>query len=173
MGQQICYIISPDDVQVPLEIVHFKEQDCTVFPLLVTDTDYENILNYSEPENSEEFFHEFMIHCGYEYLNRRVADFMSEKKLQNFAMINYGNFSSIGDSFPLLFIDGQCNSLPWENFENESHRKLGIAFTFLELIRNEAKYRSFLDAEDYYFRELEKFIDNSYRTLGGNGLHAR
>jgi|GEM_PF-4507654 len=91
MGQQICYIISTDLLEVPLEIVHFKEQGCTVFPLLVNDTDYENILHYSEPKNSEEFFHEFMTHCGYEYLNRKIAAFMSEKRLRNFAMINYGN----------------------------------------------------------------------------------
>lgn|GEM_PF-7009622 len=48
--------------------------------------------------------------------------------------------------------------MPWENFEKESHQKLGVAFTFLEMIGNETKYRSFLDAEDYYFRELEMFI---------------
>lgn len=158
MSQQICYIITPIEVKVPIDIVHFKEKNCTVIPLLIDDNDFEKLVfSSSDSSTISEFMESAIIHLIYEYPTRKAFEFITNAKIETFGIVYYyGHFFVLEDTKPVLFINDKRIDIPWDNFENEIHQRLESQCSFSELINNEVRYRSFYDAEEFYFKELEK-----------------
>lgn len=48
MGQQICYIIttSESEIAIPIDVVHFKEKNCIIIPLLMEYNEFETMVIY-------------------------------------------------------------------------------------------------------------------------------
>lgn len=158
MSQQICYIITPIEVKVPIDIIHFKEKNCIVIPLLIDDNDFDKmVFSASNASNIFEFMEDAIIHFIYEYPTRKAFEFIKNAKIETFGIVYYyGHFFIPDDSKPVLFINDKRIDIPWNNFENEIHERLESQFSVSELINNEIKYRSFYNAEEFYFKELER-----------------
>ena len=85
MSQQICYIITPIEVKVPIDIVHFKEKNCTVIPLLIDDNDFEKLVfSSSDSSTISEFMESAIIHLIYEYPTRKAFEFITNAKIETF-----------------------------------------------------------------------------------------
>ena len=161
MGQQIFYVNTPLNIKVPISIIHFQEKNCIIFPLLAEDYDFEKMLESSaDSKTVKDFLDDAIIHLDYEYPTRKLFDFIHEVKLNTFGIIGFSNSWTVPEeASPLLFINGDRVKIHWTNFETKIHEKLEAQISFLELIRDEQKYRSFYDAEDYYFKQIEKNCD--------------
>lgn len=159
MGQQICYLITTAEIEVaiPIDIVHFKEKNGIIIPLLMENYEYETMVATTSDSLTVEEFLNTIIHYTYEYPTKKAFDFISKAALKTFGIAYYSqHFIVPEDSTPILFIDNNKIEIPWNNFMDEIHQKLGSELTYYELLRDEEKYRDFYEAENYYFRQLEK-----------------
>jgi len=161
MGQKIFYIITPIQINLPIEVVHFKEKDVYIIPLLIDEFDFKRLIEFSDDsKNIDEFFKNYIIHNKYEYPTEKVFDYFSHNKIITFAIIGYREFLDISQlsNSTILFINSEKISLNEENIEELCHKKLNTTFTFNELINNNEKYWSYYTAEKYYFNQLEKHL---------------
>ncbi len=159
MGQQICYLITTVEIEtaIPIDIVHFKEKNCIIMPLLMEHSEYETMVYVTSDSQTVEEFLDIIIHYTHEYPTKKAFDFISKAGLKTFGIAYYSqHFIVPEDSMPILFIDNKKTEIPWNNFMDEIHQKLGSELTYYELLTDEEKYRDFYDAENYYFRQLEK-----------------
>ncbi|MCP9751876.1 hypothetical protein [Ferruginibacter sp. HRS2-29] len=158
MGQEICYIITTQiENAIPIDVVHFKEKNCVIIPLLMGHSEYETMVSVTSDALTVEEFMNTIIHYTHEYPTKKVFDFISKAELKTFGIAYYGqHFIVPEDSVPILFIDNKKTEIHWENFMNEIHQKLGSELKYYELLKDEEKYRDFYIAETYYFRQLEK-----------------
>lgn len=158
MGQQICYIITTEiGIAIPIDVVHFREKNSVIIPLLMEHFEYETLVYVTTDSLTVKEFLDTIIHYTHEYPTKKAFNFISKAELKNFGIVYYGHqFIVPKDSLPILFIDDKKTEIHWENFMDEIHQKLGSELKYYELLKDEEKYRDFYDAENYYFRQLEK-----------------
>lgn len=159
MGQEICYIITTvePEMAIPIDVVHFKERNAVIIPLLMEHHEYETMVFVTSGALTVDEFTNTIIHYTFEYPTKKAFDFLSKAELKTFGIAYYSHhFIVPDDSVPILFIDDKKVEIPWNNFMDEIHQRLGSELKFYELLQDEEKYRGFEVAEDYYFRQLEK-----------------
>ena len=161
MGQQIFYVITNTEIKIPIDIIHFKEKNCIIFPLLIEDNDYiyKMLESSAHTKNVTDFFEYAIWQFHYEYPTRKVFDFIFQNKIKTFGLIGYREILDIPQNLDdaMLFIDDvRIEFESAEDIETKIHKKLNSDFTFLELVNNEEKYWSFESAEKFYFAQLER-----------------
>jgi hypothetical protein len=158
MAQEICYIITTEiEIEIPIDVVHFKEKNCVIIPLLMDHNEYETMLSVTSDSSTVEEFRDTIIHYTYEYPTKKAFDFIWTAALKTFGIAYFGqHFIIPQDSTPILYIDHEKTEIPWEYYMDEIHKKLGSELKYFELLKDEEKYRDFHTAENYYFRQLEQ-----------------
>jgi len=164
MGQDLKYIITTEDIKLPIHIVHFKEKNAKIIPLLMDDNTFSEISNLAKEcnENIKEYL-EFIV-CGpyyLEYPTKRVLEHLMGTEIKSFAIIAYREIldllQNIGD--PVLYINNKRIDLTSEEMSEEKiHRQLGAEITFTEIINNEQKYWCYENAEFVYLNNLNKEV---------------
>jgi hypothetical protein len=168
MGQDTKYIITTEILNVPINIIHFKENNALVFPILLEDSDFVELSNYSKKStvNVYEFF-DNVLHGGYylEYPIKNLMRFIQSSKIKSLALISYREFLDLPQDtgFPILFINDKIVNLSTTviaepeigDIENECHKLLNSDIHFNEIINNEDKYWSYEESETYYLNNLK------------------
>lgn len=92
---------------------------------------------------------------------KKHLNLFQKAELKTFGIVYYyDHFIVPEDSIPILFINSKRIQIPWDNFISEIHQKLESEFKSYELLKNDEKYWDFNNAENYYFRQLEKTTAN-------------
>jgi|GEM_PF-4812243 len=161
MGQQIFYVITTTEIEIPIDIIHFKEKNSIILPLLIEDNDYiyKMIESSVHTKNVRDFLEYAIWQFHYEYPTRKVFDFIFRNEIKTFGLIGYREILDIPQNLDgaMLFInDVRIEFESTEDIESKIHKKLDADFTFVELINNEQKYWSFESAEKCYFNKLER-----------------
>ncbi len=161
MGQNIKYIITTENLNIPIYIISFKEKNSTIFPILLEDNDFEDISKYSEKSNDNVFDFFDMILCGgyhLEFPTRRLFEFIQMSKIRSFAIITYREFMDIPQNIgkPILFLDNELCKINSDYTEEQIHQKLNSEITFNEIINNEEKYWNYGTSELIYLKNLNK-----------------
>jgi len=164
MSQDLKYIIITEKINIPIHIVHFKEKNAYVIPLLMEDNTYSEISELAKEcnENVREFI-DFIV-CGpyyIEYPTKRVLEHLMLSGIKSLAFIPYREICElweyIGD--PILFIDDKRIELTIkEHAEENFHRQLGAEITFNEIINSEKRYWGYENAEFDYLTNLNKDV---------------
>lgn len=162
MGQDLKYLIITQKIKVPIYLVHFKEGNSIIFPMLIEDSVYEEISDYSKESNdSVSVFFNTILYGGYnlEYPTERLFKFVKYSNLTTLALIPYREFADLplNVGIPILFLNDKIVDLSQENLtENEIHKKIGASVTFWDIIRNEDKYWCYENLEIIYLENLNK-----------------
>ncbi|MEM6721819.1 MAG: hypothetical protein AAF611_21000 [Bacteroidota bacterium] len=161
MAQDLKYIITTEPLEVPINIVHFKENNAIVFPLLLQDYDFKDLAAYADTtdENAYLFF-DLVLHGAYtiEYPMRNLFQFLIRKKLKTFGMVAYREILDIPENVgkPIVFINDQSVKTTSKDFpEDEAHQLLNVEVAFGSMINNEEKYWSYETAEFFYLNDLK------------------
>lgn len=160
MGQQLSYIICKETIDPPIHIIHFKEANTFVFPVLIEENDFIELSEtiHKRPDTADEFF-EVVLYGGYplEYPTRRLVEFLKSKYIKSFAFITYNEITGLrtNTALPIVFIDDRLHANTGTMKEEEAHKLLHAEVSFTEIITNEEKYWSYEDAEYYYLNALK------------------
>ena len=159
MGQKIFYVLTIQNVTMPIEIVHFKEGNATVIPLLIESELFESIANHAEEDDivtKEDFFNSNFLPGCLEYPTKDVFSFV-RNNLDSFAMIGYveelGMAKNIGKPF---FFTNRCKVDTSNLSEIDIHETFNSSVTFTDIIRNKTRYQDYYTAEKNYFKELQE-----------------
>ncbi len=168
MGQDIKYIITTKEIEVPINIIHFKEKNSIVFPILIDDSDFERLSEDSKDssDNVASFFD--MILCGgynLEYPTKRLLTFIQGSNLKSLAIIGYREICDLPQNIgmPVLFVNDKILDLKGLNnskgqiLENEIHKIINAEILFTEIIKNEDRYWSYEDSENSYLQNLKNY----------------
>jgi len=167
MGQDIKYIITTQKIKVPIYIVHFEEGNATVFPMLMEDSDFERMSDYSKESNDNvSSFFDTILCGGYnlEYPTKRMMTFIQSSGLRSLAIIAYREICDLPQNagMPVLFIDDKLFDLKQLNYdferqilEDEIHKILSSEILSTEIINNEERYWSYEGSEIYYLQNLK------------------
>lgn len=160
MGQDIKYIICKENINVPINIIHFKEGNALVFPVLIEDNDFEGLSEniHTNPDDAAEFFGRML--CGgyhLEYPTRNLIEFIVSCAIKSFAFISFREIGELHHykGLPVVFIADKLHVQPREFDEQEIHHLLQTDASFREMMNNESKYWSYEDAEFYYLNALK------------------
>ena len=161
MGQKIYYVLAQNNVKVPLEIVHFKEKEGIVLPILIEEHEFKFMANDCEEEyvqTVDDFFMKVARAVSFEYPTNKVFSFV-KKNLDSFALLGYREVIELPQDLghPILFINRKKVDTKKID-EMKVHELLGISVTYRDIINNESKYWSYYSAETTYFEELAKKI---------------
>ncbi len=162
MGQDLKYLITTEKIKVPIYLVHFKEENSIIFPMLIEDSVYEEISDYSKESNdSVSDFFNAILYGGYDlkYPTERLFKFVKYNNLKTLALIPYREFGDLplDIGIPICFINDKIIDLSQENLtENEIHEKIGAKISFWDIIRNESKYWCYENLEITYLENLNK-----------------
>ena len=171
MGQDIKYLITTEEIKIPIHIIHFKERNSTIFPILMEDSDYQRMCEYphdlknSESDDVASFF-DLILGGGFnlEYPTKRLLEFIALSGLKSLAVIGYREICDLPQNIgnPFLFIDDKIYDLTKINFdserqifENEIHKILNSEILFTDIINNEKQYWCYENSETYYLEGLK------------------
>ncbi len=162
MGQNTKYIITTEEVEVPINIVHFNEGNSTIFPLLLEDNDFNEISEYSKKSDDSVYnFFDMILYGGYslEYPIKNLISFIMTAKIKELGIISYREIADvpqfIGES--ILFLDDNIFDVSKMEFpEDEIHRLIKSDVSFQNLINQENKYWSYESSEFWYLTNLNK-----------------
>lgn len=162
MGQDSKYIIINKIVDVPINIVHFQEGNCLVFPLLIDDFDFDDISIYSKKSNDNIYtFFDLFLHGPYsiEYPMKNLFHFIMKSNFKHLGIIAFREFmdleQNVGDS--ILFLNNrivEVNGGKEYHSGFKVHELLNSSVSLFEIVNNEDKYYSYEDAEHYYLKNL-------------------
>ncbi len=159
MPQQISYLITTADfeITIPIDIVHFQEKNAAIIPLLMEVYEFETMVSCASDANNVADFHQSTAALSFEYPTRKALEFVAKADLKTFGIVYFSDdFMVPEDSSPILFIENTRRNLAWNDYISAIHDQLNSAFKSFELLKNEDKYWDFYNAEDQYFRLLEK-----------------
>lgn len=159
MAQNIFYILTNHNAIVPIEIVHFKEGNGIIIPILIDKWMFEIIVDNFEEEDvltKEDFLKSSFRHCPFEYPTKKVFNFIGAS-LDSFAIIGYYEEHGMSDNLgkPICFINTEKVDTSALS-EIDVHKALDTTITFIDIIRNKNKYRDYYSAEKIYFKELQE-----------------
>jgi hypothetical protein len=149
MGQNLKYLITTEELKVPIYIVHFKEKNAIVFPMLMEDSTYKEMSDFSKESNDtiSDFFN-MVLTGGYnlEYPTQRLFTFIVERSnLKSLAVIPYREFCDLPQNIgiPILFIKDKIIDLTKEEISEEKiHESIGAEITF-----NDIKKRTLINKQ--------------------------
>ncbi|WP_298143602.1 hypothetical protein [Flavobacterium sp.] len=159
MAQHICYLITTEDFDaaIPIDIVHFHEKNATIIPLLMEVYEFETMVSCASEANNVADFHQSTSAFTFEYPTRKALEFVAKADLKTFGIVYFSDdFMVPEDSSPIFFIENIRRNLAWNDYISAIHDQLNSAFKSYELLKNEDKYWDFYNAEEQYFRLLEK-----------------
>ncbi|WP_159441158.1 hypothetical protein [Pedobacter caeni] len=159
-------MITWDDLEVPINIVHFKEGNALVFPFLMEDSDYERMSELAK--DSDETIYDFLdsVMCGghlcaIEYPTKNLFLFIQDANLESLEIIAYREILEIPYDLggPILFVDGKIvSSKDIEIVVVQAQISDEIPLNFIT--HDEQKYWSYEGAEYYYLMALKNSIPN-------------
>lgn len=164
MGQKIYYILTKSNIDVPFEIVHFKEKNGLIFPLLMDEYLFKDITadaNRKDVSTIEDFYFNVLRFHSFEYPTKKVFRFIKQR-FQSFALVGYREILEIPDNLGDIILFLNNSKVDTRNKrESDVHKILDVEISFFEVIQNERKYWSFSSAENTYFEELKKKVANT------------
>lgn len=160
MGQDIKYIICAKTIEVPINIIHFKENNALVFPVLIEDNEFQDLSDniHKSPDNAHEFF-ERMLYGGFhlEYPTRNLIEFLMRTGIQSFAFVPNREILDLihNIGMPVVYLDDKLIPTTANQHVDEIHSMINANVSAAEMMNNEEKYWSYEDAEFYYLNALK------------------
>jgi hypothetical protein len=158
MGQNIKYVITTENMEVPINIVHFKEKNTLIFPFVMHDSEYETlcemVIHYNN--SAQKFLFSPLNYMPLEYPTDRLFHFLGMRNTQNLALIAHAEFNDFDYEVghPILFINDQLIQIDAWHEQQVAHEKLGAEVHFHDIIRDEQKYFCYESAEIFYLKNL-------------------